>query len=152
MSFYQFKKQQLIRSSVDQIWEFISTPNNLKEITPKAMNFEILNKDLPQKMYPGMIISYKVSPMKWFRTTWVTEITHIQEKKYFIDEQRVGPYSIWHHQHILEPTDKGVKMTDIVSYKLPFGLLGRIAHGLFIRSKIRSIFDYRYDAIEAKFN
>src|SRR5210317_56157 len=128
MSFYQFKEQQVIRSTIDEIWEFISTPNNLKEITPKAMNFEILNDDLPKKMYPGMIISYKVNPFKWYRTTWVTEITNIKENKYFIDEQRVGPYSIWHHQHIIEPVDDGVLMKDIVSYKLPFGLLGRIAH------------------------
>jgi ligand-binding SRPBCC domain-containing protein len=76
---------------MDEIWEFISTPNNLKEITPKEMNFEILNKDLPKKMYPGMIVFYKVNPLKWFRTTWVTEITNIREKSYFIDEQRVGP-------------------------------------------------------------
>jgi len=151
MSFYQFKKQQVVRSTVDEIWEFISTPNNLKEITPKEMNFEIMNKDLPRKMYPGMIVSYKVNPLKWFRTNWVTEITKIREKSYFVDEQRVGPYTMWHHQHFIEPTDEGVKMTDIVSYKLPFGILGRIAHGLFIRAKIESIFNYRQNVLEAKF-
>jgi len=152
MSFHQFKIQQEVKSSLEEVWDFISTPNNLKEITPEKMNFKIENKDLPKKMYPGMIIKYRVNPLKWYRTTWVTEITNIQEKKYFIDEQRVGPYSIWHHQHILEPTEKGVNMIDIVSYKIPFGLLGKIAHGLFIRSKIESIFDYRNDVIETKFN
>ena len=151
MSFYQFKKKQVIRSTMDEIWDFISTPNNLKDITPKEMNFEILNEDLPKKMYPGMIVFYKVNPLKWFRTTWVTEITNIREKNYFIDEQRVGPYTMWHHQHIIEPTDEGVQMTDIVSYKLPFGFIGRIAHRLFIRAKIESIFEYRQDVLEAKF-
>jgi ligand-binding SRPBCC domain-containing protein len=152
MSFYQFKKQQLIRTTIDQAWEFISTPRNLREITPEAMNFEIMNSDLPDKMYPGMIISYKVSPLKCYRTTWVTEITHIKEKSFFIDEQRVGPYSLWHHQHIIEPVENGVLMTDIVSYKLPFGFLGSLAHKLFIRSKIESIFNYRYNVLEKRFN
>ena len=152
MSFYQFKKKQVLQSTMDEIWEFISTPKNLKEITPKEKNFEILNTDLPKKMYPGMIVFYKVNPLKWFRTTWVTEITNIREKNYFIDEQRVGPYSMWHHQHIIEPTDEGVQMTDIVSYRLPLGILGRIAHRLFIRAKIESIFNYRQDILNAKFN
>ena len=152
MSFYQFKKQQLIRTSIEQVWDFISTPRNLREITPEAMNFEIMDSDIPDKMYPGMIISYKVSPLKWYRTTWVTEITHIEEKSFFIDEQRVGPYALWHHQHIIEPVEDGVLMTDIVSYKLPFGIFGSLAHKLFIRSKIESIFNYRYNVLEKRFN
>ena len=147
MSFYQFKKQQLIRTSIEQVWDFISTPRNLREITPEAMNFEIMDSDIPDKMYPGMIISYKVSPLKWYRTTWVTEITHIEEKSFFIDEQRVGPYALWHHQHIIEPVEDGVLMTDIVTYAPPAGFLGAIANRVTIRAKLREIFEYRRKAM-----
>ena len=123
MAFYQFHKQQKIRTTIDEIWNFISSPANLKEITPDYMGFDITTKNLPDKMYAGMVISYGVSPLLGIKTTWVTEITHIIEKKYFVDEQRVGPYSLWHHQHILEPLEDGVLMSDIVSYQPPFGFL-----------------------------
>ena len=91
MAFYQFHKQQKIRTTIDEIWNFISSPANLKEITPYYMGFDITTKNLPDKMYAGMVISYEVSPLLGIKTTWVTEITHIIEKKYFVDEQRVGP-------------------------------------------------------------
>jgi ligand-binding SRPBCC domain-containing protein len=112
------------------------------------MGFDIISKDLPEKMYPGMIISYLVKPMLSIKTLWVTEITHVKEKEYFVDEQRVGPYSLWHHEHILEELDDGVLMTDIVSYKPPFGFLGSIANKLFIQNKLNEIFDYRTSVIE----
>ena len=107
------------------------------------MGFDITSTGLPDKMYEGMIIGYKVSPMFGIKTTWVTEITHVVENKYFVDEQRVGPYKMWHHQHMVESTPKGTLMTDIVSYQPPFGFLGNIANALFIRGKLNEIFDYR---------
>lgn len=152
MAFYQFQKQQKLNSSLDEVWNFISTPTNLKEITPDHMGFDIITKNLSEQMYAGMIIGYELRPLFGIKTTWVTEITHIEEKKYFIDEQRVGPYTFWHHQHFIEPTRDGVLMTDIVSYKLPFGILGDLAHKIFIKKKIENIFDYRKKAIEDKFN
>ena len=151
MAFYQFQKQQKIISTIDEIWDFISSPANLKEITPDYMGFDITTKNLPDKMYAGMVISYEVSPLLGIKTTWVTEITHIIEKKYFVDEQRVGPYSLWHHQHIIEPIEDGVLMTDIVSYQPPFGFLGAIANALIIKNKLNEIFDFRTKAIESKF-
>ena len=147
MGFYQKTSEMKINTSVDDIWDFISSPGNLKEITPPYMGFDILNDDLPNKMYPGMIISYMVKPLFGIKTKWVTEITHVQDKKYFVDEQRVGPYSIWHHQHIIEPIENGVLMKDIVSYSPPFGFLGRIANSLIIRKKLNEIFDFRTQAI-----
>ena len=116
------------------------------------MGFDITSKDLPLKMYPGMIISYKVSPLLSIPTTWVTEITQVEKHKFFIDEQRVGPYTMWHHQHFLEETKDGILMTDIVTYKPPFGILGSIANSLFIKKKLKSIFDYRFLALEKIFN
>jgi len=151
MAFYQFNKQQKIKCSIDEIWEFISSPGNLKEITPDYMGFDIMTKNLPEKMYPGMIISYKVSPLLGIKTTWVTEITQVVDKKYFVDEQRVGPYSIWHHQHIIEPIENGVLMTDIVSYSPPLGFLGAIANSLIIKNKLNEIFDYRTEAVEKRY-
>ncbi len=151
MSFYQFKRTQSIDVPVEKVWNFISDPSNLKEITPDYMGFDITSKDIPSKMYEGMIISYKVSPLLGIKTTWVTEITHVKENKYFVDEQRVGPYKIWHHQHMIEATATGTLMTDIVSYQPPFGVLGAIANKLFIRKKLQEIFDYRTKALERIF-
>lgn len=98
-----------------------------------------------------MIIGYKVSPVLGIKTTWITEITHVKEQEYFVDEQRVGPYKVWHHQHMLEPTKNGVLMKDIVSYQPPFGLLGTIANKLIIRKKLKEIFEYRRKALEERF-
>ena len=151
MAFYQFQKQQKIKTTIDEIWEFISSPANLKEITPDYMGFDIKTKDLPDKMYAGMVISYAVSPLLGIKTTWVTEITQVIEKKYFVDEQRVGPYSLWHHQHIIEPIEDGILMSDIVSYQPPFGFLGALANNLIIKNKLNEIFDFRTKAIETKF-
>jgi len=151
MAFYQFQKRQKIRTTIDEIWEFISSPGNLKEITPDYMGFDITTKDLSEKMYAGMIISYEVRPLFGIKTTWVTEITQVIDKKYFVDEQRVGPYSLWHHQHIIEPLEDGVLMTDIVSYQPPFGFLGAIANKFIIKSKLNEIFNFRTKAIEKRF-
>jgi len=151
MSFYQFQKRQKIRTTIDEIWEFMSSPANLKEITPDYMGFDITTKDLPDKMYAGMVISYEVSPLLGIKTTWVTEITQVIDKKYFVDEQRVGPYSLWHHQHIIEPIDDGILMTDIVSYQPPLGFLGAIANKLIIKNKLNEIFEFRTKAIEKRF-
>lgn len=151
MAFYQFKQEQFIPATIDEVWDFISSPANLKEITPDYMGFDITSGDLPEKMYEGMIISYKVAPVLGIKTTWVTEITHIRDKEYFVDEQRVGPYALWHHQHFIAPKDQGVLMKDIVSYAPPFGPLGAIANTLMIKKKLKEIFDYRTVAIEKKF-
>lgn len=151
MGFYQFKKTQVINASLEVVWEFISDPANLKKITPDYMGFDITSKDVPSKMYAGMIISYRVSPLFGIKTTWVTEITHLKENSYFVDEQRVGPYKIWHHQHMIQPTEKGTLMTDIVSYQPPLGFLGSIANELIIKGKLNEIFEYRTKALDEIF-
>ncbi len=151
MAFYQFTATQKIPASVEQVWDFISSPKNLKEITPAYMGFEITGANLPEKMYPGMIISYKVSPLLGIKMTWVTEITHVENHRYFVDEQRMGPYAMWHHQHKVETIEGGVLMTDIVSYQPPLGFLGVIANALFIRGKLKEIFDFRTVAVEKMF-
>ena len=147
MGFYQFYASQKIPSNLDEVWEFISSPANLKKITPEHMGFDIITPDLPDKMYPGMIIAYKVSPVLGIKMTWVTEITHVQEKSYFVDEQRIGPYSMWHHEHKIEAIEGGVLMSDIISYSPPLGILGKLSNSLFIRKQLKQIFDFREKAI-----
>ena len=151
MPLYQFKREQKVKSTLPELWDFISSPRNLKEITPDHMGFDITSGDLPEKMYPGMIIIYTVRPLLGIGMTWVTEITHVEHERYFVDEQRVGPCSIWHHEHHLEPIEGGVLMRDIVSYQPPMGFLGAIANSVVIRAKLQEIFDYRVDAVEKRF-
>ena len=113
------KTTQFIPISIEEAWDFFSDPTNLGRITPSKMNFKILNKSPGDKMFEGMIITYKVSPMLGMPINWMTEITHVRDKEYFVDEQRIGPYKIWHHEHHFRQTDKGVEMTDVINYVLP---------------------------------
>ncbi len=151
MGFYQFNAKQQISANLEDVWSFISSPANLKKITPDYMGFDILTEGLPDKMHPGMIIEYRVSPLLGIKTRWVTEITHVADGKYFVDEQRIGPYRIWHHQHHIEKNDRGVLMKDIVSYQPPMGFIGSLANSFFIEKKLREIFSYRKTAIEKVF-
>ena len=151
MAFYQLIKTQKIAAPIIEIWDFISAPANLKEITPDYMGFVITGNTGKGKMYPGMIITYKVSPLAGIKLNWMTEITHVKDLEYFVDEQRIGPYSLWHHQHRLEAIEGGVLMTDIVTYKPPLGILGALANALLIRKQLQQIFDYRTLALEKRF-
>jgi len=150
MAFYQFEREQFIPTTLETLWDFIATPRNLKKITPDFMGFDITSS-IKDRMYQGMIISYVVKPFKGIKTKWVTEITHLKELSYFVDEQRIGPYSLWHHQHILIPKEDGVLMKDIITYEPPYGILGAIANSLFIEKKLTSIFDYRQTVLEEYF-
>ncbi|RIJ46902.1 hypothetical protein D1614_17250 [Maribellus luteus] len=150
MGFYQFRQKQLIPAGLDQVWNFISNPANLSKITPPGMDFTITSES-EGEMYPGQIISYKVKPLFNIPTTWVTEITHVKEKHYFVDEQRIGPYQMWHHEHFLKEVPGGVEMMDIISYQPPLGFLGAIANRLIIKKKLAQIFAYRKAALETMF-
>ena len=131
--------------------EFFSDPKNLAAITPRNMGFHIISKHHGEKMYAGQIIEYKVSPVAGIPLYWMTEITFVKDKEYFIDEQRYGPYSLWHHQHHFKEMNGGVEMTDIVHYKIPFWFIGDIANALFVKNQLKKIFDYRYKAVEEIF-
>jgi ligand-binding SRPBCC domain-containing protein len=148
---YTLEVKQFLQISLAEAWDFFSSPGNLSKITPPQMGF-ITTSGTPAKMYPGQIITYKVSPFPGFKTNRVTEITHVSDLSFFVDEQRFGPYRMWHHEHRFEALDKGVLMTDRVSYKLPFGIFGRIAHGLFVKTQLKQIFEYRIAAMEKKYN
>jgi ligand-binding SRPBCC domain-containing protein len=148
---YSFKTVQFIPASLDEVWNFFSVPDNLEAITPTNMPFKVTSKHHGSKIYPGQIIEYKVSPLFGIPMYWMTEIVHVQDKVHFVDEQRYGPYSLWHHQHHFKDVDGGVEMTDIVHYKMPFWFLGDIANTLLVKKKLKEVFDFRWVAIEKKF-
>ncbi|MBC6399810.1 MAG: SRPBCC family protein [Ekhidna sp.] len=141
---------QKLPIGLSEAWDYFSTPVNLADITPAHMGFKITS-EVPGKMYTGQIISYKVAPLPGIKTNWITEITHIEKNKFFVDEQRFGPYSMWHHEHHFEEVDGGIMMTDKVSYKIPFGFLGRIAQSLFVKKQLTGIFEHRVKVLKEKF-
>jgi len=147
---YSLEVTQYVKIPLKTAWDFFSSPDNLSKITPEHMRFNITSGS-PAKMYPGQIISYKVSPVAGIKTNWVTEITQVVEESFFVDEQRFGPYKMWHHEHRFEIQGDGVLMTDRVSYKLPFGVFGRIAHALFVRKQLNQIFEYREKCLDNMF-
>jgi ligand-binding SRPBCC domain-containing protein len=147
---YTLFVQQALPIGLDEAWHFFTQPGNLKKITPPHMGFDITSSNL-EPIYAGQVITYKVSPIAGIKTNWITEITHVNDRKYFVDEQRFGPYSMWHHEHIFEETKDGVLMTDRVSYKIPFGPLGSIAQKLFIKKQLQSIFTFREQVLNSFF-
>jgi ligand-binding SRPBCC domain-containing protein len=146
MAIHSLQKTQKLNLSISEVWDFISSPKNLKEITPDYMGFEILT-DLPEKMYAGQIIQYKVTPLLNIPMSWCTEITHVKEHEYFVDEQRQGPYQFWHHQHHIKPIKNGVEMLDIVHYQAPFGIIGELVTPLIVTKKLEEIFEYRFNKL-----
>lgn len=142
MKLYQLCSTQVLPISKQEAWDFLSSPKNLKVITPDHMGFHILSgADKP--MFPGQIIQYIVKPFPFFHTKWVTEITHVSNGEYFVDEQRFGPYALWHHKHFLKEVEGGVLMEDIIDYKLPFGILGQLAYPFIVKKQLQEIFKYR---------
>lgn len=144
-------RHQFIPASPETVWAFFSDARNLSTITPDYMRFRVTSGDLPAAVYPGQIITYTVSPVLGIPLFWMTEITAVDPLRLFVDEQRAGPYALWHHQHLFEEQDGGVLMTDIVHYKLPLGPLGTFAYHLFVRKQLESIFEYRKAVVENRF-
>lgn len=147
---YVLERTQELPVSVAQAWEFFSSPHNLAKITPKDLGFEVLGA-VPERMYEGLFINYHVSPLFGIQMKWTTEITHVKDQQYFVDEQRIGPYRIWHHEHFFEATEIGVRMIDRVHYALPFGILGRLVHPWLVKPRLEEIFNFRFKAAEALF-
>jgi ligand-binding SRPBCC domain-containing protein len=142
MKIYTLKSKQKLPITLDQAWDFFSDPMNLNTITPDDMGFKTLS-GADRKMYPGQVIQYIVTPLLGIPMKWVTEITHVIDKEYFVDEQRFGPYALWHHKHFFKEIPGGVEMEDIVDYKLPMGVLGELMHPVLVRPRLEQIFAYR---------
>ncbi|MEL4454737.1 SRPBCC family protein [Lutimonas vermicola] len=147
---YQLSATIQVPIDIDEAWEFLSDPSNLKVITPDYMGFHILSATEPV-MYSGQIISYTVSPLLGVKLNWVTEITHVDDKKYFVDEQRIGPYAMWHHKHFLKEIENGTEIRDVVHYKLPLPLIANRFHSILVKPKLKEIFKYRSKALVSMF-
>lgn len=149
----KFKQwETFIPRPLNEVWEFFSRPENLNDITPEDMSFQIMTDLEGQSMYQGMIIQYKVSPFPGVKMNWTTEITHVKEGSYFIDEQRFGPYALWHHQHHFYEQGNGVLMKDLLHYKVPYGIIGTLADFILVDKRVEEIFRYREKAIRKIFN
>ena len=147
---YQLKRKQFVKTDLKTCWDFFSSPQNLKRITPPYMGFNI-KFDLPEKMYEGLMIEYSVKPLLGIPMTWITEIKTVKDHLFFVDEQRKGPYKIWHHEHHFKEVEGGIEMTDIVSYELPLGILGKFAHVLFVKKQLEGIFNFRIKMVDEIF-
>lgn len=147
-----FQATQLVKASIEDCWDFFSSPSNLSVITPPDMNFRIQFPEPMPAMYQGLIIRYTVSPLLGIPLEWITEITHVKDHDYFVDNQLKGPFKLWHHQHFFKETSEGTLMRDVVNYELPLGILGGILGGSIVKKRVQGIFDFRKSVIEKKFN
>ena len=147
---HQFIRKQFVKTDLQTCWDFFSSPANLKRITPSYMGFDV-KTEVPTQMYEGLIIAYTVKPLLGIPVEWVTEITHVKDKSFFVDEQRKGPYTMWHHEHHFKEVEGGVEMTDIVSYIIPLGFLGKIVQPFLVQPKLEEIFAYRFKIVEEVF-
>ncbi len=139
--------KQTVPVSLEEVWAFFSDANNLKAVTPPHLNLKVTNEVYGGAVYPGQVMTYKVKPLLGIPISWMTEITHVEQLKYFVDEQRKGPYKLWHHQHHFKSVNGGVEMTDLVHYRLPLGILGSVANSLLVKGELKKIFAYRYQKV-----
>ena len=151
MKTYHLEFKQQLPITIEEAWDFFSSPKNLQKITPTDMGFQILFQSGGEKMYAGQIIKYKINILPGIQSHWLTEITHVNKPNFFVDEQREGPYSLWNHQHHFKAVEGGIEMHDILSYSIPLGLIGSAVNYLFIQKKINRIFAYRQDVLTNMF-
>ena len=144
---YSLHTEQFLPITLDEAWHFFSTPQNLQKLTPGDLDFKITSPKL-EGIYQGQIITYNIKIFPLFPSKWVTEITSVEDRKFFIDEQRFGPYKLWHHQHHFREVDGGIMMTDIVHFKLPFALLAPLAYKLYVKKKLSEIFSFRQKVLD----
>lgn len=151
MPIHVLRRTQVIAAPIAECWAFFSDPRNLAKLTPPALDFQI-PADLPAAIHPGMMIEYRVRPLLGIPVTWLTEITHVDEPRRFVDEQRVGPYAIWHHEHVFTRLDAHrTEIRDVVHYVLPLGWLGNLAHPFLVAPELEKIFAFREKAVAARF-
>ncbi len=150
MLLQRLERSVQVRASLTRVWEFFADPRNLPEITPPWLEFRLVSTP-PPRMYPGLLLEYRVRPFPGPTWPWVTEITHIREGVWFVDEQRIGPYRLWHHEHHFRAVGPEVEVRDLVLYVLPGGWAGQLALGRAVRARLRAIFDYRERAVRSRF-
>ena len=150
MKTYRLIHRQILPTDRPTAWRFFSNPANLRRITPPWLDFRITSP-LPETIYAGLIITYRIRPLAGLAVPWVSEISHVDAPRFFVDEQRHGPYRFWHHQHHLRPAAGGVEVIDEIHYRLPYGVLGIGLHALMIRNRLDAIFHFRYHELKRIF-
>lgn len=150
MKLYRLRTVQFLPIPIEEAWTFFSNPANLGRITPPWMRFEITSP-LPERVYAGLIVTYRIRPVLGFPVDWITEITQVRTPHFFVDEQRFGPYRFWHHEHHFRETDGGVEVEDLVLYAMPYGWLGTLIQRLVVARRLEEIFDYRRRTLETLF-
>ena len=150
MKLYRLHRTQTLPVSVEEAWQFFSSPLNLSAITPSWLNLKVAGES-PDPMFAGMLIRYRVTPLLGIPVTWISEITHVDPPHCFVDEQRFGPYRFWHHRHHFRPVNGGIEMTDAVSYRLKYGPVGTLMHAFLVKKRLEAIFDFRQGALERLF-
>jgi ligand-binding SRPBCC domain-containing protein len=144
---FRLKSIQKLPVELPKTWQFFSDPHNLLTITPPFLNLKVTNDIFSEEVYPGQVMIYTVKPLLGIPFEWMTEITHVEKEKLFVDEQRKGPYKLWHHQHHFKSITGGTEMTDLIHYRLPLGILGSAMNQLVVKEKLEKIFEYRYNKI-----
>lgn len=150
MSIYRLHKTQFVPVTVEKAWEFFSDPGNLKEITPPELGLEITS-EVSGEIYDGMIITYNVNLLPYYKAQWVTEIKHVKPPCRFVDEQKIGPYKFWYHQHFFKESGNGTLVEDIIHYSVPYGHIGKLLNRLLIARNLNYIFKYRSEALSRIF-
>ena len=146
------EREIVLNTGIETLWQFMSTPANLNKLTPPELHFQIVS-ELPDRMYNGLMIQYAIKIPLFGSWNWLTEIKHIREREYFVDEQRLGPYRLWNHQHLFEPVEEQkTRMIDRVNYCLPFGIVGTLVHELRVKKMLRDIFEYRAERLSEIFS
>jgi ligand-binding SRPBCC domain-containing protein len=148
---YSLYSRQNIPASLEKVWAFFSDANNLLNVTPPHLNLKVTNKVYGNEVYAGQVMTYIVKPLLGIPLSWMTEITHVEPPKYFVDEQRKGPYKLWHHQHHFKAIEGGVEMIDLVHYRVPFGIIGSVANSVLVKGELQKIFHFRYHKINELF-
>ena len=151
MAVHSLKNIQKIPAPLEQVWDFYSNHANLQTITPSYMKFKVISQNHDEKLHSGQIIEYKVRPLLNIPLYWMTEIKNVNPPVYFMDEQRKGPYHTWQHQHFFKAIEGGTEMTDVVLYKNPLGPIGELANLVFVKKKLRKIFEFRFQKMEEIF-
>jgi ligand-binding SRPBCC domain-containing protein len=147
MKIHRLYRRQFLPISPEEAWPFFSTPHNLERITPPFLNFKITS-DVPDEIYSGLVITYRIAAVVGIPMTWVTEIKHVEPLRRFVDEQRIGPFRFWYHEHSFRAVENGIEMEDTVHYVMPWGWLGEWVHAVFIRARLKAIFDFRREYLE----
>lgn len=150
MKVFTLERKQIIPVPIEKAWDFFSDPNNLSLITPPSLDFKLLNQGV-SKMYAGMILHYMVRPLFGIPVSWTSEITQVVVNQMFVDQQRAGPYRLWHHQHLFEEVAGGTKMTDLIHYGFAFPILDSLLNALVVRPRLEEIFDYRQRVVAEQF-